>query len=448
MIKLSYIFRYIIILAFCTPIFSFSQGFELAKGHEFQKVKFQLINNLIVIPVNVNGSQLSFLLDSGVTSPILFNLSGQDSVQINDVREVAIKGLGEGEPIMGLSSKGNTFKIGQIKNTNQNLFVVLDKDINYSPSLGIPVHGIIGYDLFRDFVVDINYSNQVIKFYDPKYYKPKLSKKYEELPLDIDNRRAYVSGNVFYRNKEEIPVRLLIDTGSSDAIWLFEDGLKGLDIPEKYYDDYLGKGLNGNIFGKRTMVEGFRLGNNSLQGPKVAFPKMENFNSLKDIGDRNGSVGGEILKRFNVVFNYSKNEIILKRNRNFKTPFQYNMSGIELMHAGMRLVTDNLSNPGGGVVKDNGDSYGNVQILLDGTTRLSLVPEIIVSSIRMGSPADDVGLREGDLILSVNGKSVHRYKLQEVLGMINERVGKRVKLVVERSNKDMKFSFVLKKIFE
>ena len=66
----------------------------------------------------------------------------------------------------------------------------------------------------------------------------------------------------------------------------------------------------------------------------------------------------------------------------------------------------------------------------------------------MGSPADDVGLREGDLILSVNGKSVHRYKLQEVLGMINERVGKRVKLVVERSNKDMKFSFVLKKIFE
>ena len=221
-----------------------------------------------------------------------------------------------------------------------------------------------------------------------------------------------------------------------------------MDIPEKYYDDYLGKGLNGNIFGKRTMVEGFRLGNNSLQGPKVAFPKMENFNSLKDIGDRNGSVGGEILKRFNVVFNYSKNEIILKRNRNFKTPFQYNMSGIELMHAGMRLVTDNLSNPGGGVVKDNGDSYGNVQILLDGTTRLSLVPEIIVSSIRMGSPADDVGLREGDLILSVNGKSVHRYKLQEVLGMINERVGKRVKLVVERSNKDMKFSFVLKKIFE
>jgi len=240
---------------------------------------------------------------------------------------------------------------------------------------------------------------------------------------------------------------LLIDTGSSDAIWLFEDGLKGIDIPEKHYEDYLGKGLNGNIFGERTKVAGFRLGQHTLQGPKVAFPKMVNFNSLKTIGDRNGSIGGEVLKRFNIVFNYPKNELVLKRNKNFKIPFQYNMSGIELMHAGMRLVTDNLSNPGG-VVKDQGDSYGNVQILFEGTTRLSLVPEIIVSSIRMGSPADEVGLQEGDLILSVNGKSVHRYKLQEVLEMLNEREGKRVKLVVERSNRDLKFSYVLKKIFE
>lgn len=442
------IFRHIVVLALCFPIFSLAQGFELVGGKHYQKVKFQLINNLIIIPIEVNGSQLSFLLDSGVTSPILFNLTGQDSIQINEVTEVSIKGLGEGEPITGLSSKGNTFSIAQLKNTHQNLFVILDKDINYSPSLGIPVHGIIGYDLFRDFVVSINYANQNIKFYDPKYYTPKRTKRYEKLPLDIENKRAYLNGHVFYSNKkQEIPVRLLIDTGSSDAIWLFEDGLKGIDIPEKHYEDYLGKGLNGNIFGERTKVAGFRLGQHTLQGPKVAFPKMVNFNSLKTIGDRNGSIGGEVLKRFNIVFNYPKNELVLKRNKNFKIPFQYNMSGIELMHAGMRLVTDNLSNPGG-VVKDQGDSYGNVQILFEGTTRLSLVPEIIVSSIRMGSPADEVGLQEGDLILSVNGKSVHRYKLQEVLEMLNEREGKRVKLVVERSNRDLKFSYVLKKIFE
>lgn len=447
---MSVIFKYFLLLTLCVPIFSFSQGFELGGGNNVQKVKFQLINNLIIIPIDVNGAKLSFLLDSGVSAPILFNISDQDSIQINNVSEVEIKGLGAGEPIIGLSSKGNSFKINEIQNTNQSLFVVLDKDINFSSSLGIPVHGIIGYDLFRDFVVDINYSSKVIKFYDPKYYSPKLTKRHEILPLDIENRRAYIDGNVFFGNDNEIPVRLLIDTGSSDAIWLFEDGEKGIDIPEKNYEDFLGKGLSGNIFGKRTMVEGFRLGKNSLKGPKVAFPQMKNYNSLKNIGDRNGSIGGEILKRFNVVFNYPKKEITLKRNKNFKTPFQYNMSGIELMHAGMRFITENLTDSKGVVKNDKNDhsSFGNVQILFEGTTRLSLVPEIIVSSIRTGSPAHEVGLQEGDLILSVNGRSVHRYKLQEVLSMLNEREGKRVKLVIERSNEDLQFSFVLKKLFK
>jgi C-terminal processing protease CtpA/Prc len=81
-------------------------------------------------------------------------------------------------------------------------------------------------------------------------------------------------------------------------------------------------------------------------------------------------------------------------------------------------------------------------------TRLSLVPEIIVSAIRAGSPAEEVGLREGDVILAVNGKPVHRYKLQEVMQLINDNKGKRVRLLIERFNQDLLFSFVLRELFE
>ncbi|ALM09096.1 aspartate aminotransferase [Sediminicola sp. YIK13] len=434
-------------IIFCFPLISFAQGFKLERGEKFQKVKFQLINNLMIIPVEVNGAKLSFLLDSGVGTPILFNLSDQDSVQIKNVTEITIKGLGEGSHMKGLSSDGNVFKINSISNRSQKLYVVLDKDINFSPSLGVPVHGIIGYDLFKDFVVEINYGSKIIKFHDPKSYKPKLRKGQERLPLIIENKKAYVDGKVFMGSGSDIPVRLLVDTGSSDAIWLFEDGEKGLDIPEKHYEDYLGKGLSGNIFGKRTMVDGFTLGSNSLKGPKTAFPDMESFNSIKNLGERNGSIGGEILKRFNIVFNYSENEIIIKRNSNFKSPFLYNLSGIELMHAGMRYIAEKLTDSRG-IVKNDEKSFGDVQLLMEGSTRLSLVPEIVVSSIRAGSPAHEAGLQEGDLILSVNGKGVHKYKLQEVLQMINEREGKRVKLVIERYNQDLLFSFVLKKVFK
>jgi len=89
-----------------------------------------------------------------------------------------------------------------------------------------------------------------------------------------------------------------------------------------------------------------------------------------------------------------------------------------------------------------------VQILFETQTRLSLVPEIIVSGIRAGSPAHEAGLLEGDVILAVNGKRVHQYELQEVLEMVNEKEGKRVKVLVERYDQDLMFSFVLKDMFK
>ncbi|MEH6681912.1 MAG: aspartyl protease family protein [Sediminicola sp.] len=443
-------FKHIPILLLFFPVFSLSQGFGLDKGAKFQKVPFQLVNNLIVLPVEVNGAQLSFILDSGVGTPILFNLSGQDSVQINNVREVTLRGLGEGAPIKALGSTNNLLRIGRAKNPGQSLYVIMDKDLNFSPSLGVTIHGIMGYELFRDFVVDINYATKVIKLYDPQHYSKKYMRRSEILPLEIENRRAFVDGEVLLNGKSPISVRLLVDTGSSDAIWLFPNAAKGLEVPKKNYDDFLGKGLNGNIFGKRTMVENFRWGSHSLKDPKAAFPDMQSFDSvrIKRSPERNGSVGGDILKRFNIVFNYSKNEMAITKNRHFNDPFQYNLSGVELIHAGTRLIADRLTDQKPSLDEAEGKSFGNVQLLMDGGTRLSLVPEIVVSSIRAGSPAAEAGLMEGDLILAINGKSVHRYKLQEVLEMINEGEGKRIKVVIERANKDLLFSFVLKELFK
>ena len=53
-----------------------------------------------------------------------------------------------------------------------------------------------------------------------------------------------------------------------------------------------------------------------------------------------------------------------------------------------------------------------------------------------------------DVILAVNGKRIHDYKLQEILEMLNERKGKRVRVLIERYDKDILYSFVLKDMFE
>lgn len=425
--------------------FGTAQKYELPEGKKFEKIKFELINNLMVIPIDVNGTKLSFILDSGVGTPILFNLADQDSVQLNNVSEITINGLGDGDPISALKSEGNLVKLGGVKNVAQDIYVVMDAGINFSPSLGIPIHGIIGYDLFRDFVVDINYSRKAIKFFDSNIYNSKNSSKTRELDISVINGKAYLDAAIVVKHGKEIPVKLLMDTGSSDAVWLFED--ERIEIPEKYYEDFLGKGLSGDIYGKRTKIHHLKIADFVLNDAKAAFPDMETFNTIADFGGRNGSLGGEVLKRFNMVFDYQNQKLTLKKNGNFEKMFQYNISGIDIQHAGVRYVSERIANANG-VVYSNERKYGDVQIMLQGATRLSLVPEIIVSSIRQGSPAYTSGLKEGDIILAVNGKRIHRYKLQEIMEMLNDKKGKRVKILVERYNNDLLFSFELKPLFE
>jgi hypothetical protein len=440
---------YLLLITLAFSSFGFGQRFHISNKKKFEKVRFELINNLMVVPVELNGSKLKFILDTGVSSPILFNITQQDSVQINKVSQITLRGLGEGEPIEALRSNENTFKIGGAVSNNQMLYVVLDKDLNFSTSLGVPIHGIIGYDVFKDFVVEANYGKQYLKLYNPEDYEYKESKKQETLPLTIMGKKAFVDGAITKEDDTEIPVKLLVDTGSSDALWLFHDPEKGLDIPNQHYEDFLGKGLSGNIFGRRTKLKGMRIGSFSFDEAKVAFPHEESFYAIKDLGDRNGSVGGEVLKRFNIVFDYPNNKISLTKNASFKTPFQYNLAGIDLQHNGLRYISESIVNSNN-VVKagQKADGFGNVQILLQNQTRLSLVPEIVVSGIRAGSPAAEAGLKEGDVILAVNGKRIHNYKLQEILEMLNVREGKRVKVLIERYDKDILYSFVLKDVFE
>lgn len=435
--------RHIVLFLLLFPISGWAQTFALPDGKKFERLKFRLVNNLIVIPLQVNGTELSFILDSGVDKPILFNLSDQDSVQINNVSEIMIKGLGDGEPIRALRSHGNVFSSKFITNSDQQLYVIVDRNMNFSPSLGIPIHGIIGYDLFKDFVVELNYGRKFLKFHDPETYTRSNSRRDQSLPLSIIRKKAYIDGSLLLVKEQQ--VKLLVDTGSSDAIWLFEN--ETLQVPDAHYDDFLGEGLNGHIFGKRTRVDEIRLGRFKLENAKAAFPNSDSFDAIKNLGNRNGSVGGEILKRFNIVFDYGRNTMTLRKNRNFSAPFRYNLSGLSLQHDGVRYISESIADSRG-VVHSEEKTFGDVQILFQDRLRMSLVPEIIVSGIRAGSPAHEAGLLEGDVILAVNGKRIHRYRLQEVLDMLNEQEGKQIDVLIERYNQDLRFSFVLKEMFK
>ncbi len=134
----------------------FAQGkFVFPRGVVKDKIMFKKVNNLVIIPVKVNGVKLTFLLDTGVNTTIIFSLTGVDSLALNNPKRVKLRGLGTGESIVAYSSTGNTVEVGKAINRNQKVNVVLDHTLNLSKRMGIPIHGILGYDFFKDFVVII-----------------------------------------------------------------------------------------------------------------------------------------------------------------------------------------------------------------------------------------------------------------------------------------------------
>lgn len=446
MLPRNQLYYFFIALFFVSISSSYSQnGFDIP-GKQSDKIKFNLVNNLIIIPLELNGIELSFLLDTGVSKPILFNITNTDSLQIKNVETIFLRGLGGGESIRALKSRNNFVKIGKAININQDVFVVFDQKINFTPRLGVPVHGIIGYDIFKDFIVEINYKSKFIRLNKPESYRYRPCRKCEIFELAFYNYKPYINARV-ETNSSTQNVKLLIDTGSTDALWIFENDSLGL-VPNKnmQFDDFLGRGLSGNVYGKRSRINALEIGSYRLEDVNAAFPDSTSISFARKIEDRNGSISSEILRRFNLIFDYPNSKITLRKNANFKTPFKYDRSGIVLEQRGLIVVKEKFNDQTYNTYNSKNSSTNTVSNNV--LYKYKIEPAFTIVEIRKGSPADKIGLKINDIILSINGKLTHTMSLQEAMEFFQDRPNKNVRILIDRNNNKRRFQIKLENPFK
>jgi hypothetical protein len=420
-------------------------GFNFKEDKERVSIPFQLINNLVFIPVKVNGVELTFLLDSGVEETILFSLDDQKEINLNNKETISLRGLGSKEAIEGIKSTGNTLEVKGMVSQNHLLYVILDQEFNLSSHVGIPVNGIIGYPFFKNNLLEINYAKKRVYFYqDTNKKRAKIEKKYKEIPITIEKAKPYITADVLV-NRKPSQVKLLVDTGHSDAVWLFASRSSKIDVPNKNFDDYLGKGFSGDVLGKRAIISEFKIAGFKFVNPIAAFPDSTSLQHVKMVAGRLGSVGGEIIKRFSVIFDYQHEKMFLKRNSLFKEAFTYNKSGIELKHAGMQWVKETVSLK---VEQKPSEYYGliNDKVRDNFKYKFILKPVYEIANVRERSTASESGLQVGDIIVSVNNKDANRYSLQEMNAFLKSEEEKWITLVIERKSQLLKFRFQLKNI--
>ena len=433
-----------LLIIFCYPfMISFSQeGFQFMTNKKKIVIPFQLCNNLIVIPIELNGVELNFLLDTGVEKTVLFTLEGRDSLKFNNVEKIKIKGLGNGNSIDGLLSKENKLKVKNLVDDNHEVYIILDQDINFSSQLGIPIHGIIGYYFMKDYFIEIDYKSKKLNIYRKKEdYSVNKLKRFDPLDISIELEKPYIE-SVTTLNSKTVNTKVLIDTGGSDALWLFEDKFD-IQSPKNNFEDYLGRGFSGNIHGKRSRVEKLQIGTQEIFNPTVSFPDTTSIKAINLVKGRNGSIGSEILRRFDLLFDYTNKKMYLRKNSNFDNPFNYNMSGIEVQHNGLQMIKEEVELRAKFVNSDytyNADESTNVKY------KFSLKPVYEISNVRQNSSAAIAGIRKGDIITKINGILAYRYKLQEINDLMQSEEGRWISLEIKRDLTVLKFRIQLRKI--
>lgn len=393
--------------------YSVNRGFLFDNPRKKTKeIDFKLSGNLIIIPVTINDSDtMNFILDTDVRYPIITELTFINTLHLNYMVPVTIQGIGKDGELTAYRSGNNTMRIEGLTALNQEVQVVIDEDFQISQILGQPVHGIIGLNLFKDYIIEIDYTNEKIILKKPEYFRYKNRNKDIVLPIIFDGYKPLVNTTIVTDALIEVPVKLLVDTSTSDALWLSEKSDNRIRIPENYFETFLGRGLNGDLFGIKGRIDGVRIGSQILSKPIVAFPDSELIDQVISANNRNGTMGAEILRRFYVIFDYQNSKLILRPTGKIREEFNANMSGMEVI------------NPMPGF------------------------PIFTISSIIENSPAHIAGLLRNDQILSVNRNSHKTLELNDINLLLKSKENKRIRLTVLRNGEEIKTSFELRRLF-
>lgn len=390
---------------------SFAQhfGFKIEGGRNKVVIPVEILNNMIVVPVVLNNQiPLKFILDTGVRTTVLTQKTFSDILGLDYSKEIVISGPGKEKMIEAFVTDNVTLDLPGIKGTGHSMLVLQKDYLELRNYLGAEVHGILGYELFSRFIVHMDYERKRIILYLPERFKKKRG--YQVLPITVEDTKPFVKVKTRISETTTMDAKFLMDTGASHGLILDPETDERITIPEKNLNSVIGRGLGGVIHGKIGRIKSLELGKYKINNIIANFPDPNSYTDTlisKSTIYRNGAIGGEILSRFNVIYNFPSEEVYIKKNSSYKKNFNYDMSGISVKAIGARLRTYQITN------------------------------------IRTGSPGDIAGLQVGDQIIAVNGTMVFNLDLNHVNGFFNSKAGKRVSVDVERDGKRLKFDFRL-----
>jgi len=383
-------------------------GFSITEGRKRVDIPIEINNNLVIIPVILNGMlPLKFILDTGVRTTILTEKTYTDILNLPYSRKYTISGPGGVKIVDAYVTNNVSLDLPGIHGEGHAMLVLEEDYLQLRNYLGTDVHGILGYELFSRFIIKIDYEKKILTVMLPEKFAPR--KKFQKIPIRIEDTKPYVMAEVIQTNGTEMTAKFLIDTGASHSLMLDPKSDSRIVVPAINVSSLIGRGLGGIITGRVGRLQSFSLGSSVIDRPIANFPDPNSYIDSLKLGNvpRNGSIGGEILSRFTIIFDFPNEKIFIKKNHAFKSKFYFNLSGLTVKAKGSHLNT------------------------------------FEVNEVRSNSVSDKAGVKPGDLIMSVNGNLSRDLNLNQLIGFFNQKPGKKIHVEILRNGERKKVDFVL-----
>jgi len=339
------------------------QDVRFASGQSALRIPFELSGNNIWLRGRVNESEsLWFTIDTGASFSLINIRRAQElGLQLESGHRTA----GAGGSIESTRVAGITFRLPGVDIFNQTI-AALSLD-SLEPVEGHDFDVLLGYHFFSNFVVEIDYAARIINLYDPQSYEYHGSG--EIIPMALkENRHPYIRARIVQPGREPIEGEFEIDTGSGQTL-ILQSGFiaehRLLRSGQRVIQAQ-GRGVGGAVPLPISRITSFQLGRFAIENPLTVFAQSGAGRFAEDGAD--GNIGNGILRRFKVIFDYTRGRMILEPNENFSEPSEYDMSGISLI----------AERPGFDVIR--------------------------VERVLENSPAAEVGIKPQDIIVAANSR--------------------------------------------
>ena len=381
--------------AFDVPGQAFTDVAFVAGGTR-ARVAVEIVNNHVFVPVTLDGHALRFMLDTGGAN--LVAAAAARRIGLASVGAMEARGPGEQSVGSGFARAGRLEIAGAVALERQ-LLRVIDMP-GFDAVEGLQVDGVLGVELFKRLVVQVDYARRELLLADPAAFTAPSSA--EALPLTFFGHFPGVAGTL-----DGVPGQFWLDTGNRGGLVLLAPFVEAHGLAARYRasaETTIGWGIGGRAQGRLARGGRLELGGARVDGPVLRLPLAHDGPlAMRHVA---GNIGGEILSRFVVTFDYARRLVHLAPNADAGRPFAADRSGLWIN-----------AHPQGAAVM----------------------------AVMDGGPADQAGVRVGDVIVAVDGSPTGETGLAALRERLAESPAEaRIAMRVRRGDETVEVALLLR----